>query len=148
MITEINRIDGLEKVKIDGRKKAPKAESLAAKRKRLLTERLNTQEAAKLARKNQVDSLRKANAKERKAECEAVENQTSTGDLNMKYVLPDTSKVEIKAAFDKRVTKLSKQENKVKLSGLILNPKTEIQKAVLKELKTGERLNVQAFIPA
>ena len=122
-------------------------ETDAQEKKRLLADRLDTAETAKVAKKAHQAKLGNPNAKAMTAEKQAVKNQETTGDLGLKYVYTKAQKKTIakeKKALSKR---LSTAESKAEFSGFILNEKTEVRRAKIKDVKDGEELSLNAFLP-
>ena len=114
----------------------------------MLTARIDAKVAAKAAQKAHQDVLQACRGKNLKAEENHVLNQTSSGKIGLSYVMDKAAKKKIAAARETLSRRLSTQANRKKFSKFIMNKKTKITKATIRELKGGEKLSLSAFLPA
>ena len=121
-------------------------ETEAQLRKRLLVERQETAETATAARIAHQEKLPNPSAKAMTAEKAAVRDQESTGKVGLNYVLSKEQKKAI-AKEKKALTKrLSTAESKAEFSEFILNKKTDVRRAKIRDVKDGEELSLNAFL--
>ena len=129
-----------------GNAKAEEVETIAQKRKRLLVARQETAETATAARIAHQVELPNPSAKAMTAEKAAIRDQESTGKVGLNYVLSKEQKKAI-AKEKKALTKrLSTAESKAEFSGFILNEKTDVRRAKIREVKDGEEFTLNAFL--